>query len=142
MKRVIFALLLMAGVASASTNEITVSTLLKAKKDATDITRQTGTLLIQMAGNRYNVQTIAATTTNTVLSKGSVVSPGLCYMRNLSTNPTAQINITFDAGTTTSLVLKAEEPALFRASSAAIITNWTASANAGSVDFEFTVLEN
>ena len=142
MKKLIVALMMIAGIASASTNEISVSVLLKAKKNATDLTRQTGTLLLQMAGQRYNVQTVAATTTNAVLTKGSVGTPGWCYMRNLGTNGSPTVSITFDAGATTSIVLEAKEPALFRAAGGAIITNWTVSASSGSVDFEFTVIED
>ena len=131
-----------ATIASATTNEIAVSVTLKAQKGVTDIDRRSGTLLVQMAGQRYNVQTLATTTTNQFLTKGSVVTPGWAFMRCLSTNAGQKVNITFDGGATTSMVLEAKEPALFRCSPSALITNWTVSAGAGSVDFEFTVIED
>ena len=142
MRKALIALLLMAGIAHASTNEISVSTTLKVSKDATKITRQTGTILIQMAGNKFNSQVVSATTTNQFLTKGGVVTPGWAYMRNLSTNTAQSLSVTFDGGATTSIVLEAKEPALFRCAPDALITNWTVSASSGSVDFEFTVIED
>jgi len=142
MTRHIALFLLIAGVATASTNEITVSTTVKVNKDAVQITRQSGSLLVQMAGKRYNTQTISLTTTNQFLTKGSVQSAGWCYMRNLETNATAQANISFDGGATTTMVFKAKEPALFRLNPDALVSNFTGAASSGSVDFEITVIED
>lgn len=139
---IIMAVLGVACIAYATTNEITVQTFLKVNKDAVQLQRSTGTLLIQMAGTRYSTYVLTLTTTNQFLSKGNVANAGWCYMRNLSTNPTHQANITFDGGTTTSLVLKAEEPALFRLAPGALVTNFTAAASSSSFDFEITVTEN
>lgn len=142
MKKAILAVMLVAGIALATTNEISITTALRVKKDAIKLERSTGTVLLQMAGTKYNVQTISTTTTNQFLAKGGVGTPGWAYMRNLSTNIGDKVNITFDGGTTTSMVLEAQEPAIFRCAPAALVTNWTVSAGAGSVDFEFTVIED
>lgn len=142
MKRLIVAMLLLAGIAQATTNEITASVTLKVNKNATQLTRNTGTLQIQMSGNKFNSQNITATTTNQYLAKGGVGTPGWAYMRNLSTNLIKEVNVSFDGGTTTSMVFKAKEPAVFRVSSSALVTNWTVSANSGTCDFEFTVIED
>ena len=133
---------MMAGIASASTNEITVSTTLKVAKDAVALERKSGTKLIQMAGKRYNIQTVAATTTNALLTKGSVSSAGWCYMRNLGTNGSPSVTITFDIGVTEAMVLEAGEPACFRLAPAAVVTNFTVKSSSGTVDFEFTVIED
>jgi len=142
-KTALLAMLMLVGtMAFATTNEISVSCFLKVQKDVTDLQRTTGTLLFQMDGQRYNVQTIAATTTNQFLSKGNVSVPGWAFLRCLSTNIADKVYITFDGGPTTSLVLEAKEPAMFRVAPDALVTNWTVSAGAGSVDFEFTVIED
>jgi len=142
MKRLIVALALISGMAHASTNEITVATTLKVSKDAVQLQRQSGTTQIQMAGKRYNIQTLTCTTTNQALTKGSVSSAGWCYMRNLGTNGSPTVNITFDAGVTTGMVLKAGEPALLRLAPAVVVSDFTAAASSDSVDFEFTVIED
>jgi len=142
MKRYIAAILLMAGMAHATTNEITVSTLLRVNKDAVQLQRQSGTTLIQMAGKRFNIQTITATTTNQFLTKGSVGSCGYAYMRNLGTNGAPSVTLTLDSGTTEAMVLKPGEPALLRLAPAAVVSNFTVKASATTVDFEFTVIED
>ena len=142
MKRYIVALVLMAGIAQATTNEITVSTTLKVSKDAVQLQRQSGTKLIQMAGKRYNIQTITATTSNQNLTKGSVGSCGWAYMRNLGTNGSPNVIITLDNGTTEAMLLEPGEPALLRLAPAAVVSNFTVKASATSVDFEFTVIED
>jgi len=144
MKKTIAILALMVGVSSAwaTTNEISVQVTLKVNKDAVQIDRASGTQLIQMSGKRYNTQTITTTTTNQALTKGSVQSAGWAYARNLSTNAADQVWLSFDNGTTTSLVFEAKEPALFRLAPAAVVSNFVVSANAGQVDFEFTVIED
>jgi hypothetical protein len=142
MKKYVVMLVLMAQSVFATTNEIAVQALLKVNKGPVQINRTSGTVTIQMAGNKYNTQTISATTTNALLTKGNVGNAGWCYMRNLSTNAADRVNITFDAGSTTSLVLEASEPAIMRLHPSAIVTNFTVSSSAGSVDFEFTVIED
>ena len=142
MKKVIVALFLAATMAHATTNEITVRVSLKVNKDAVQVNRDSGTLQINMAGKRYNTQTLTLTTTNQYLSKGSVASAGFCFMRNLETNTTKQANVSLDGGVTTSLTFKAKEPALFRLTSAALVTNFTAAASSGTCDFEITVIED
>lgn len=128
--------------AEATTNEITVQSYLKVNKDAVQLDRSSGTLSIQMAGKRWNTQIITCTTTNQLMTKGSVDQCGWAYWRNLSTNIADEIHITLDAGSTTSIVLQAREPALFRLAPGATVTNFTAAANAGSVDFENTIIED
>lgn len=142
MKRYILAIVLMASSAFATTNEISVSTILKVSKDAVQISRTSGTKLIQFIGSRWNTQTIALTTTNQALTKGSVGNAGWCYMRNLGTNGSPSAYITFDSGVTTGIVVEAGEPALFRLAPNAVVTNFTAGASSGTVDFEFTVIED
>lgn len=142
MKKYIIALLLMAGVAQATTNEISTSITLKVNKNATQITRNTGTILIQMAGNLVNVQSGQASTTPTNLTKGGVTTPGWVYIRNLSTNAAEKIGFSFDGGTTTNLLLEAEEAGVFRADPGAAITNWTVGTSTGTCNFEFTLIED
>ena len=141
-KYIILLLVALVAVIAIAENEISTSITLKVKKDAISITRQTGTTLIDMAGTRYNVQTINASTNNTRLSKGAVVTPGWAYMRNLSTNETEKVFISFDSGTTTSLVFEAEEAGTFRVAPDAIITNFMVATTNGTCDFEFTVIED
>jgi hypothetical protein len=131
-----------ASVAQASTNEISVNVNLSVKKDAISLARNTDTVRIQMAGNLYSVQTLTLTTTNQFMVKGAIGNAGMCYMRNLSTNAAAQANITFDRGTTTGIVLKAQEPAIFRIKADAAVTNFTGSASVGTVNFEMTIIED
>ena len=143
MKRYIIPFMLLAGIAAATTNEITSSITLKVNKNATQLDRRTGNVQIQMAGTRYNIQTGQAGTAPTFLEKGSVGTPGICYMRNLATNLSGEtVGFTFDGGTTTNILLEAGEAATFRIAPAALVTNWTAGTTSGNCDFEFTVVED
>jgi len=142
MKKTIIALILISGFAHASTNEISVSTTLKVSKDAVQLQRQSGTKLIQMAGKRYNIQTITATTANQNLTKGSVGNCGWAYMRNLGTNGSPNCIITLDNGTTEAMTLEPGEPSLFRLATGAVVSNFTVKSSASTVDFEFTVIED
>jgi len=123
-------------------NEISIQTLLKVSKDAVQLQRTSGTLLVDMTGSKYSTFVITLTTTNQFLTKGNVGDSGWCYMRNLETNTAAVANISMDGGTTTSMVLRASEPALFRLAPGALVTNFTGSATTGTVNFEITVVEN
>ena len=139
---VIAVALMAAGILHASTNEITVNALLRIQKDAIQLERNSKSLLFQMEGSKYNIQTITATTTNQNLTKGSVGNCGWAYMRCLSTNEGAKVYTSYDNGTTTSHVCEAREPALFRLAPDAVVSNFTVKADSGTVDFEFTVIED
>jgi len=123
-------------------NEITVNTTLKVKKDGADLQRQSGTILIDQTGKGYNTQTITATTSNQNLTKGGVGDCGWCYMRNLGAAGDPNCIITFDNGTTEAMVLEPGEPACIRLATAAVVSAFTVKASATTVDFEFTVIED
>ena len=141
MKRhiLIASVLLVAGLAHATTNEITVTANLKVSKNSTELTKRSGTQLIQMSGNRFFSTVISCTTTNTALSKGSVSGLGWCYTRNLST--AQAVEISFDAGATVAMKLLFSEAAVFRLAPSYTITNMMVKASSGEADFEFTVVE-
>ncbi len=134
----------MSSVCLATTNEITVTESIKINKDSVQLSRSSGTKLIQFAGHRYNTQVIALTTNWQSLAKGSVATNGWCYMLNLGTgtNALTQANISFDGGTTPAISLKSGEPALFRMSTSAVVTNIKAKASVDTTDFEFTLIED
>ena len=142
MSKYIIALILLAGIVHATTNEITSSITLKVSKNATQLDRRSGNVQIQMVGNLVNIQTGQASTTPTFLEKGAVGTPGICYIRNLSTNTAEKVGITFDGGATTNILLEAEEAGTFRVEPSALVTNWTAGTLTGTCNFEFTVIED
>ena len=123
-------------------NEITVNTTLQVSKDASDLSRRSGTTLIDQTGKGYNTQTITATTSNQALTKGGVGDCGWCYMRNLGAAGEPNCIITFDSGTTEAITLEPGEPACFRLTAAAVVSAFTVKASATTVDFEFTVIED
>lgn len=139
---IIAAALVLGSIAEATTNEITLQALLRVRKGAVNLERNSGQIQFQFAGTKYNIQTITCTTTKQNLTKGSVGTCGWAYMRNIATNGSPAISITFDGGTTTSLVLEAQEPALFRIAPNAVVSNFTAATTTGTADLEFTIFED
>jgi len=144
MKKALVSVALLLGIVGIiiADNEISIQTLLKVNKGAAQVSRSTGTLLIDMTGARYNTQVITCTTNNQALSKGGVVNAGYTYWRNLATGATDVVNVSFDAGVTTSMTLKAKETALFRIPTGAVVTDFYVSCVTNTVDLEFTVIED
>ncbi len=140
----IILLLASCAICYGSTNEITVTASLKVSKDSIQISRTSGTKLVQMAGHRYNTQVLALTTNLQSLTAGSVVTNGWCYLRNLGTgtNDATTADISFDGGVTPALSIKSGEPALFRMSKSTVVTNIKASASVDTTDLEFTIIED
>jgi hypothetical protein len=141
MKRLItaaVAVLIMAAVAGATTNEIQVQIVFKATKDAASVQRQPGTVNAQWTGTRYYTRVYDATTTNAPLESGGITTPGWAYFRNISTQGTVNITI----GTLTNVfALLAEEPAVIRLHESSNITNIQFAASAGLVQLEATIIE-
>ena len=130
----------LAGIAQATTNEISVKVSLKVDKNFSQLSKDSGTLQIQMAGTRYNTQVLSCTPTNAAMVKGSVSSAGYTYWRNLATNNTVYIST--DEGTTTNMMLKAGEAAMFRLLPAVDISKFVAATLTGTADLEFTIVED
>lgn len=142
MKKLIYSIviLLMAGIAVATTNEIVVVSSLKVNKNSTEINKTSGQQLIQMAGNRFYSSVYSLTTTNQSMAKGAIANLGWTYIRNLSTNNT--IAISFDSCATTNMHLLPSEAAVFRLAPSFQVTNIHAAVSTGGVaDLEFTVVE-
>ena len=131
-----------AAVAIATTNEITAKLYLKMDKNYSTITRDSGSLLVQMAGQRYNSQILSANSNAwQSVSKGSVTNLGLCVMRDLSTNIT--LYVSYDGGTTTNAMLKPGEMNMQRLFKLYDVTQIKYKIDvAGSCDAEFTIIED
>lgn len=141
MKKTIIVLATMiAGLAIATTNEITAYVSLDVKKNSLAINKNSGNQIVQMAGTRFYSAVYALTTTNQPMAKGAIGSLGWVYARNLSTNAT--VSISFDSGATTNMQLLASEAVLFRLAPSFQVTNIHAAVTSGSGDFEFTLIEN
>jgi hypothetical protein len=148
MKKSILAVLgVLLCVCAFGAGEITVQAYLKAEKGARKVERTPGTLSVDWAGSRYYGPVIYNLTTNswTSMSKGAVVTNGIVWMRNVGGN--GSVKISFDAGTTTHLLIKTNEYFFFRLDTAFTATNIhfiavQPSTNVITEDFEVTVLED
>lgn len=148
MKKIIFALLMMASVSLATTNEIIVQTYIKADKNSSEIERKPGNLQVQWTGNRYYTQVYTLTATNQTLSSGTLTSMGWAYFRNLSVvatnvgnNYNGTIHLSFANGASTNITMLAGETALMRLYQSCVVTTFQAACSAYQMDFEATFIE-
>lgn len=133
-------------------NEITLQALLKADKNSAQVQRSPGTLNITWNGQRFNSQTIIATPTWQPVSRGACASSGFCYVRNMAPTNTYTISagvtqmvtveISFDVGVTTNLMLKQSEYSIFRLNTAFDVTNMMIKTRGATGDVEVTILED
>ena len=133
---------LFAAVAVATTNEITAKIYLKVDKNYTQMTRDSGSMLVQMAGQRYNSQILSANSNGwQSVSKGSVTNLGWAVMRNLSTDIT--LYISYDSGLTTNAALKPGEMNMQRLFKSFTVTNIHYKIDVtNTCDAEFTIIED
>lgn len=139
--RFFFASLVILATVSFAADEITQTVYLKATKTpGSTLIRSPGTIQIDWNGTRY-FSTILKLSTNWLpVSKGAVDTNGIIYVANLSTNINTYFS--FDCGTTTNLMLRAEEYFVMRLDKAFSVTNISVKAASGTPDFEFTILED
>jgi hypothetical protein len=134
-----------AAVAMAS-NEITLTSYLKAEKGTRKIERSPGTIQINWTGTRWQSQIYSLTTNAwTPMAIGSVTTNGIVWLRNVGGN--GSVKVSFDAGTTTHLVIKTNEFFSFRLDPSFTATNVhfiavQPSTNVITEDFEATILED
>lgn len=145
--RIFFGLCILCGAVYAS-NEITLQGYIKAEKSSRKVERSPGSISINWNGLRYYGPVIYTTTTNgwSYASKGAVDTNGWLWLRNVGASGSVQVS--FDAGATTHLILKTNEFCSMRLDPTYNITNLAFIAvqngtNAATTnDFEVTILED
>lgn len=132
--------------AGYAANEITLQSYIKAEKGTRKIERSPGTISINWTGTRWQSQIYSLTTNAwTPMEIGSVTTNGIVWLRNVGGN--GSVKVSFDAGTTTHLVIKTNEFFSFRLDPSYTATNIhfiavQPSTNVIQEDFEATILED
>lgn len=132
---------LFAGMVMAS-NEISLQGYLQALKGTRQIVRSPGTITTDWIGTKiYGPVIYSATPAYQAASAGSIVSNGICWVRNVDTQ--AVITISFNGGTNDHLQVKANEFFVFRLMPTLPVASLMfKTATAKTNDFEITILEN